>query len=248
MMTTLIQNLITILSAALGAFFAVSAAVSHRRLCALISFAAGALIATTFLHIVPEAANFLSSLSIVLALLSGYLLFYMVSRYVFHVCPACAASHFEERTASELKTFLILLVIALGFHIIMDGIAIAIGRELQDRVDFSILMTVTIHKFPEGLALCALLMKSGVKKTASFFATIGIEGLTLVGWVLGISLLKGLAASHFFYLVPVHIGGGFVYLALHALLNESREHSPRLIIVSFLTGILFIALTSFFPQ
>ena len=80
---------------------AASVGVSHRHLCALISFAAGTLVATTFIHIIPESLSILSLPAIALALLSGYGLFFLIGRHVFHVCPACAASHFDEHTAAD---------------------------------------------------------------------------------------------------------------------------------------------------
>lgn len=241
---SLAQNLISLVSAGLGAFFALAVGVSHRQLCALISFAAGALFATTFLHIVPEAATALPFLAIFLALVSGYLVFFLISRFVFHVCPACAASHFDEQTAARFKKIAFLLVIALGFHCVMDGIAIALGRELEKKADWSIFLAVTIHKFPEGLALCALMIRGGFEKVRSLLVTLAIESLTLAGWALGQFSLQGFREGPWFYLILAHVGGGFIYLALHALLNESEEHSPRYILFFFFIGIAVISLTN----
>ena len=241
---TLIQNLIALVSAGAGALLAITIGVSHRNLCALISFAAGTLFATTVFHIIPEASSSLPALAILLALGSGYLLFYLLSRFVFHVCPACAASHFDEQTAARFRSVALLLAVALGIHCIMDGIAIALGEELASRAKWSIFMTITIHKFPEGLALAALLLKSGFNRPRSLFVTSAFEALTLLGWVLGAFLLQGFQFGGWFYLMLLHIGGGFIYLALHALLNESKEHSPRYILFFFLLGISLIGLTN----
>ena len=244
---TLLQNLISLASAGLGAFLAMAVGVSHRQLCALISFAAGALLATTFFHIVPEALQFLSFGGVFIALVSGYHLFFLVSRHIFHVCPACAASHFEEQTASSLGRIAFLLVVAFGVHCVMDGLAIALGGELTGKVDRSIFLTVTVHKFPEGLALCALLMRSGFHKLKSFFLTCALEALTFFGWLAGLSLLKGLHVGAWFYFLLAYVGGSFIYLALHAVLNETKEHAPRYILFFFLMGIAMVGFTSLIP-
>jgi zinc and cadmium transporter len=245
--TTALQNAISLSSAGAGAFLAATLGVTHRQLCALISFAAGTLLATTLLRIVPEASTQLPLIAISLALTSGYVLFYLISRFLFHVCPACAASHFDEQTSSRFQSIAFVLLIAFGIHCVMDGIAIALGRELAAKVDRSIFLTITIHKFPEGLALCALLMRSGFQRLQSLFATLGMEALTLVGWITGLFLLKGFEMGAWFYLTLVHVGGSFIYLALHAVLNESKEHSPRYIVFFFLTGMAAIALTDLIP-
>lgn len=247
MIFALLQNVVALLSAALGAILAIAIGVSHKHLCALISFAAGTLFATTFFHIVPEAAGVLSLRAIFLALVSGYLLFHLISRFLFHVCPACAASHFDEQTASRFKNIALLLVIALGFHCVMDGIAIALGGALERRADWSIFLAVTVHKFPEGLALCALMRRGGYDRARSLFSTVAIETLTVFGWLVGQVSLAGTPETPFFYLALTHVGGGFLYLALHAVLNESKEHSPRYVFFFFLSGVVFISLTNLIP-
>ena len=246
-MLPLFQSLIAVLSAFAGAVLAASIAVSHRHLCALISFAAGTLLAMTLFHIIPDALPFLSLGAIGIALLSGYFLFYFISRHVSHVCPACAASHFEEHTAPELRSLALLMAIALSIHIVMDGIAIAVGRELGERTARALVMIISIHKFPEGLALCALLLKAGFPKKQCVFGTLFIEMLTLAGWMAGQLLLKSAVGSLLSYWLLVHIGGGFIYLGLHAVINESKEHSPRFILFFFLLGVAFVALTRFLP-
>jgi len=64
---------------------------SHKRLCALISVGAGSLLGVTLFGILPETVGDLNWWELVLALISGYAVFSLVSKYIFHVCPACAA-------------------------------------------------------------------------------------------------------------------------------------------------------------
>ena len=246
-METFFQNIAALASVILGASLAVTVGVSHRGLCALISLAAGTLFATTLFNIIPEALSQLSWLPLLGGLASGYLLFFLISRYVFHVCPACAASHFDEQLASAFRSIAFLLVIALGIHCVMDGIAMALGGGLEERVDRSIFLAITIHKFPEGLALCALLIKARMERAKALLVTLAIESFTPVGWVLGVLLMRGFEPGAWFYFAFAHVGGGFIYLALHALLNESREHSPGYVIFFFALGLGTIGLSHWIP-
>lgn len=237
---TLIQNLLTLASAGLGALLAVSLGVSHRQLCAMISFAAGTLLGTAFFHIIPDAWHVLSVSTLVIALASGYGLFFIISRYVFHVCPACAASHFEHQPADKIRNIFFLLAIALSVHSVMDGIAVALGGSLHDNMGHSIFFTILIHKFPEGLALCALLLRAGYDKKKALTGTLLLEMSTLLGWAIGAFLLKNLEASRWLDLMVVHVGGGFIYLALHAAISEAEEHSPRFVFLFFLAGMILM--------
>ncbi len=240
---TLGQTLAANVSAGLGAVLAVSIGVSHRQLCALISFAAGTFLAVTFFHILPEAWEAgLRLTSILFAFASGYGLFYLISRYVFHMCPACSASHFEHQPHSSFRNTFFLLAIALTIHSTLDGVAIALSPQIAVNADHSIFFTIAIHKLPEGLALCALLMKSGYDRTKSLLTALLFETSTILGWMIGSSLLGGNLSLQWMDLVMVHIGGGFVYLALHATINEIKDHSPRFIFIFLLMGFLFMSL------
>src|SRR5438552_17303456 len=79
-----------------GGAFGATLATSHRRLCALISFGAGSLLGVTIFAIIPEGAHDLHWWALLLALGSGYLAFALITKYVYHVCPASAARHFDE--------------------------------------------------------------------------------------------------------------------------------------------------------
>lgn len=244
---TLGQTLAAYVSAACGAVLAVSMGVSHRQLCALISFAAGTLLSATLFHILPEAWQEWDVFSLFVSLASGYVLFYIISRYISHVCPACAASHFEHHHYESPKVMKFgnvfgLLAIALTVHSLTDGIAIALGHEVSESTNHSVFFTIAIHKLPEGLALCALLMKAGYEKIRAVFLTLILELSTIAGWAAGHWGLSGNLDFRWLDLIMVHIAGGFVYLALHAAINEAKDHSPKFILTFFMMGFLFMAL------
>src|SRR5208337_354022 len=138
---------------------------SHRRLCALISLGAGTLLGVTVFGILPESAESLNWWELLLALASGYALFAIITKYVYHVCPACAASHFDEATAHRFSEIAAAMMIALAIHCTVDGLALAAGHaagqtgtETGQAAGLSIVVAICVHKVPEGLALGALLL------------------------------------------------------------------------------------------
>src|SRR5258707_9076169 len=94
---------------------------SHRRLCALISLGAGTLLGVTVFAILPESFGALHWWGLALALGSGYAVFWLITRYVYHVCPACAASHFDEATRHRFSEIASGMMIALAIHCVADG-------------------------------------------------------------------------------------------------------------------------------
>src|ERR1700754_2747941 len=65
---------------------------THKRLCALVSLGAGTLLGVAVFGITPECLETLRWWQFVAAAATGYGFFAVIRKYVFHVCPACAAS------------------------------------------------------------------------------------------------------------------------------------------------------------
>ena len=225
-----------------GAISSISA-VSHKSLCRLISLAAGTLLGVTLFIIIPECVETLSLWSLGAALASGYAVFFLVSRYVFHVCPACAASHFDEAATHHFSEIAAAMIVALGLHSTLDGLALSWGidAEMTGSVDFSLLAAICIHKIPEGLALGALLIASGMSRMRTLTWVAVVESTTLIGGALGL-WLQPQASGYWMALVPAHIGGGFIFLAIHAVFGELVRHGRKLVINSFIAGVLLIVI------
>ena len=218
------------LFAVLGGAIAVAAAgdkpaVHQRRLSALVSLAAGALLAVTLVSLLPEAREHLSLFVLLFAALSGYALYSLVGRYLFPVCPACAGSNhsISHKSVTNFRNIATVLGVVVAAHAAVDGIAIASSPHSAAQ-SLPLLFALSLHKLPEGLALTALLMGSGFRRSPAFLLTVGIEMATLLGGAVGI-LLRDVASPVLLSGIMAHIGGGFLYLAFQALKGETGVHS-----------------------
>src|SRR5438876_12322029 len=143
-----------------GGWISTSLQLAHRPLCALISFAAGTLLGVTIFAILPESFGACSWWTVFLALATGYALFYFVSKHIHHVCPACAASHFDADATRHFSEIAAALMVALAVHSTSDGMALGIQHEapVGEATTWSLFSALCIHKVPEGLALGSLLI------------------------------------------------------------------------------------------
>lgn len=228
--------------ALLGAVISSATAVSHNALCRLISLAAGTLLGVTLFSIVPESFTAMPWPQLAAALASGYLVFFLVSRYVFHVCPACAASHFDEAATHRFGEIAGAMIVALGLHSTMDGLALALGNEAEmvGDLDAALLLAICVHKVPEGLALGALLLAAGFRRLAAVGLVAAVEATTLLGGAIGLWAGPQMSAL-WLNMLMAHVGGGFIFLALHAVFGELLRHSRMMLLIHFLAGILLIA-------
>ena len=271
-----------------GGALGATLATSHKRLCALISVGAGTLLGVTVFAIMPEIREAMTWWQILPAFASGYALFAVISHYVFHVCPACAASHFDEATTHRFSEIASAMMLALAIHCTVDGLAMAAGHQEEEQVPpaaaasasaapsngdrapavsstneakansdakasratyFSIILAVCVHKVPEGLALGALLLGAGLSRAGIMWRVVAVESTTLLGGAIGLLFLP--SASKFWLAAALaNAGGGFVYLATHAIIGEILKHHKALVLTSFGTGFgaigLFTLLLRFF--
>jgi zinc transporter ZupT len=216
---------------------------THKPLCALISLAAGTLLGVTLFDILPESLGSSPAWAVLLAAATGYALFFFVSKYVHHVCPACAASHFDADATRHFSEIATALIVALSIHSTTDGLALGIGQEIPapDATRWSLFSALCIHKVPEGLALGSLLIGAGFQRTAALGWVATVEATTLLGGVIGFFFLAN-ASTFWLGLIMAHVGGGFLYLAAHAVLGEMLKHGKGFVMMSFLAGVALLAL------
>jgi len=229
-------------AATLGAAIAVSfKKISHLGLCLLISFAAGALLAVAIFDILPETFALVGPLKGSISILSGYLLFFLITRFVFHICPACSATHTEV----NFKAITAAMIVALSVHSFMDGLAIYAGTRTGSDLGFLILFAVVFHKVPEGMALSLVALGSGMARRRAFFMTFALEAITtLSGGLVGLLFFIPRESVWLGYILG-HVGGGFIFLVVHALLSEVVKHHPRYTLLSAFCGALTIGIVGF---
>ncbi|HWX18609.1 MAG TPA: hypothetical protein VN578_01765 [Candidatus Binatia bacterium] len=168
--------------------------------------------------------------------------FSFVSKYIYHICPACAASHFDEATTHRFSEIAMAMMVVLAIHCTADGVALAADHEAKaaqvpgDRLlDLSLVMAICVHKVPEGLALGALLVGAGFRRGGVLARVAAVEATTLFGGVLGWFFLQN-ASGIWLDAVVAHVGGGFFFLAAHAVFGEILKHHKGLVLANFALG------------
>src|SRR5437870_9327809 len=226
-----------------GGSISASLQLAHRPLCALISFAAGTFLGVTIFAILPESLGACSWWAVFLALATGYALFFFISKYVHHVWPACAASHFDADATRHFSEIATVLIIALAIHSTTDGLALGIQQEAPaaEATKWSLFSALCIHKIPEGLALGSLLIGAGLQRGAALSWVAAVEATTLLGGAIGFFFLAKVSIF-WLGLIMAHVGGGFFYLAAHAVLGEMLKHGKKLVVTSFSAGVALIGL------
>jgi len=209
---------------------------AHRRAHVVMPFSAGILLAVALFGLAPEIALQSGWLTTGALFAAGYLLLFLVDRYAYPVCPTCAHDHDHSGCATELHGFALPLVLAAALHSAMDGWAIAASQlagPLGLRV--ALLLAVTLHKIPEGVALGGILRPSVKSRVAALAWCVAAEGSTLVGAAAGLWMAPRLGSQWTAY--PVGLTAGWLfYLGCHAVHQEWKRRGAAPALLSACAG------------
>ena len=146
----------------------------------VISFCAGILLGAVFFHVLPEISTVLGR-QLGYSVMFGFLLIFVLEKFIMvHPC---------EEGECDYHKIGIAAYIGIGFHSILDGIAIGAGTMMN--LSFIIILAVTLHKFPAALALSSLLVKGNEYTNKKILLSLFIFALaTPVGELVAVFLFQ----------------------------------------------------------
>jgi len=200
----------------------------------MLGFAAGVLLATAFLDLLPEAVTTNpTDPHLFTAALAAMVLFFVLERLVH-------AFHLHEESHASASSYLIL--IGDGLHNMIDGIVIAASFLVSPELGLTTTIAVAAHEIPQEIADYAILVRRFSRPRALLLNL--VSGLTAV---VGAVMCWG-----FRELIEPHLGwaltataGMFIYIAASDLIPELhhvRRRGSWTYVPPFLAGIGLIAI------
>jgi ZIP family zinc transporter len=233
----------------------------HHRLHAVMSFAAGVLVATALIDLIPESIELIGAadpaVATGIAAIVGYLIYAAVEAFIHqasyeHVHGPEAdhdAPHEHVPAVSATASTLGWLGPAgLIVHSMLDGAAIGLGFEASPQVGLLVLVAVLVHDFADGLNVVTLAFAGGRSRRAAI-ALLVLDAA---------APFAGIALSQVVPLDPAGLGillgvfaGAFVAIGASHLLPEAQHRqsgsvSPLVILVILGAGVV-VAVRSLIP-
>lgn len=224
--------------ALVGIVFVFTRQLSHRGELILLSFAAGVLLATTFLELLPEAISLERAPgNIFTATLAAMIGFFLLERLLhgFHI-------HEDEARERHVAAPPYLILIGDGLHNFIDGVAIAASFAAAPELGVVTTLAVIVHEVPQELADFGILVAGGMTTRLALLLNF-LSGLTAVVGAL-VFFAGGVAVQPYVAWFMAATAGMFLYIASADLipqLHHQRTLHPGAQL-PFLGGILLIAL------
>jgi zinc transporter, ZIP family len=203
----------------------------------LLSFAAGVMLAISFLDLIPESIRVSSTLLCAIGFLAGAVIMFSVDRVLPHVHPALCEPENEKASIQKTASF---LLAGIFIHNIPEGMAIGIVSALDIRASLAIAVAIAIQKIPEGICTSAPYYYATGDRRKAFL----VSSLTAIPVLIGFIIAYFLSNSIPMEVVGIMIAataGFMTYISADELIPSSScrltHHST---IFSLIAGIILV--------
>lgn len=191
-------------------------------------FAAGVLVAVSFMHIVPK--SFAMNARAPAYLFAGYLLMHVFNRFLTaYVC--------DKPQTADYALGLVPLV-GIGVHSFLDGVIYSISFSVSMFTGALVALGMVLHEFPEGIVTYALLVRSGFTERRSFvLAFLAAAVTTPLGALVSYPFISRIGQPLLGSLLALS-AGALIYVGATHLLPRAEREPRRFSLVALAAGVL----------
>ncbi len=227
---------ISILGPVIGSAIGVIKRPSMAYISNMLCFAAGVMLAISFLELIPQAIRMSSVGITVIGVILGALIMLGLDLLIPHIHPGlCAQEH-----GCNLKRTSIYLIMGIFLHNFPEGMAIAIGEvSSNSQISLAIALAIAIHNIPEGICTSAPYYACHGKRLKAFLVSSSTALPILAGFLLARYVFLNIPPQ----VVGLIIGGTaglMIYITTDELIPSSFAGSTHRTIFSLLAGVIFV--------
>lgn len=204
------------------------AAWGHRNTTYFMCFAAGVLIAASFLHMIPRSLEMNPGASA--WLLVGFMALHLFNRFLTGV--VC-----EKDPEGPDYAIGIVPMLGIGFHSLIDGFIYSITFTVSIFTGFVATAGMVLHEFPEGIITYLLLVRGGLtERRATLLAFLAAAATTPAGMLISYPFIRDIGPGALGALLSLS-AGALVYVGATHLLPRAEQERKRFSLVALAGGV-----------
>jgi len=227
--------IISIIGPVIGSAIGVMKKPSIAYISNMLSFAAGVMLAISFLNLIPESMHLSSGIVCVVGVIVGSLTMYGLDRILPHIHPELC----NQEQGRNIKRTSVYLIMGIFMHNFPEGMAIAVGSVSDMKVSIAIAIAISIHNIPEGICTSAPFYHVTGQRIKSFLVSSSTAFPILAGYLL---------ARYLFLNIPEQIIGGIIaataglmiYITADELIPSANAGGDHKTIFSLIIGVVFV--------
>jgi len=227
--------LIMVLGPIIGSFIGILRRPSFGYICNMLCFAAGVMLAISFLELIPTSIELSSIIVCVSGLAFGSLVMYGLDRLIPHIHPQLCS----QEQGCNLERTSVYLILGIFLHNFPEGMAVAIGAVTEVNVSFAIALAIAIHNIPEGICTSAPYFHTTGARLKSFLLSSSTAIPILAGYVVARYVFQTISPQVIGFIIGA-TAGLMIYITADELIPNGCAGSNHQTIFSLILGILFV--------
>jgi ZIP family zinc transporter len=228
---------ISVLGPILGSGLGVLKRPSFNYICNMLCFAAGVMLAISFLELIPESIHMGSVGVCVAGLVVGALTMFGLDKIIPHLHPELCS----QEQGCNLERTSIYLLLGIFLHNFPEGMAIAIGSVTEVRVSIVIALAIAIHNIPEGICTSAPYYHSTGARLKSFLLSSSTALPILMGYLLARYIFQNIPEPVVGFIIGA-TAGLMIYITADELIPTSCAGTNHQTIFCLMAGVVFVIL------
>jgi zinc transporter, ZIP family len=245
MNTILNLLIISIIGPLLGAILGIIHYPSKKFMFNMLAFAAGVMLAVSFLNLIPQSIIFSSTIITAIGVVIGATLMYLVDKIIPHIHPEMSIDTTDADLCNIHKSSRYITV-ALFIHNLPEGMVIALGTITNNAMGIVIAIAITIQKIPEGICTAAPTYYCNKNRLKSFFIACSTLIPLLIGFFIAYFLYQNVPRAVIGLIIGV-TAGFMIYISTDELIpSSSKKVTNQNTVRSLIVGILFVMILNAF--
>jgi len=205
--------------------------------CNMLCFAAGVMLAISFLELIPESIHRTSPLLAALGLICGSLVMYGLDRVLPHLHPSLC----NQEQGCNLQRTSVYLILGIFLHNFPEGMAIASGSVSDVETSIIIALAIAIHNIPEGICTSSSYYHATGRRTEAFLLSSATAIPIIIGFFLAWAVFETIPGQLVGFIVAA-TAGLMIYITVDELIPNSCAGQNHQTIFSFMTGVVLVML------
>jgi len=220
-----------------GVFFiSIKESVIKRILLSLVAFSTGTMLGGAFLHLLPEAFEFVEPTLAMAITLISFIAFFVIEKIVHW-------RHCHDEIC-DVHSFGYVNLFGDAIHNFIDGMIIASSFLVSIPLGITTTFALAFHEIPQEIGDFGVLLHAGFSRKRALFLNLLVAITSVLGGIIGYLL-----SSRLEFIIPYSLpiaSGGFIYIAtsdlMPELIKEINLKKSLTSFVLFLLGVLTIYL------
>ncbi len=198
---------------------------SHKTNDIIMGFCAGIMLAASVIGLILPATEMAGSAGwwqVAIGVLLGALFLNLLDNITPHLHKLTGLDPETHNNNSQINKVL-LFVLAIALHKLPEGIAAGVGfNHVDDSSAWSVTFGLALQNIPEGMVVISPLLLAGVNKWRTFFISLAIGLLEIVGVWIGYGL--GAISLIMLPIMLAFAGGAMLYVISDEMIPETHAH------------------------